>query len=488
MNSSADSQLTGSERRGDLLIQHASVIDGTDAPVRNDVSILIRDGVIHEIAEGLQADGVSELDVKGAYAIPGLIDTHVHLMWGPGVSLHHKEAPTEQNWKQTWGSYFPHYLKAYLACGVTTILDVAAFPFVVHEIRRHLAAGNPGPRYLTLGPMLAPPKGYGDAMAHTVSTPQEVEERLDLLQTLEPLGVKTSIEKGWCPWGEYAKHSDEVLDAIKAGADMRGLPIYVHATSEEELRRALTLGVHTLAHTLIHRDKEKLSDDFVTLMKQTGTYQMSTLATMDLDLMPYHLERLDDPLLQLVVPEIELATAKDPLKRRLASVMFINYLRAQPPTLEGGLVRFLLDYPTLSTLLLGGLVKLLNTRGVRERSLENSKEGLLRLHKGGVPVVMGSDSVYAPFAMFAFHGFSSIREVELLGEAGLKPREALRAATITAAKMVGFDRQLGTIQVGKRADLAVLRDNPLDDLRALRSIQWTIKDGVAHTPKEWMSQ
>ncbi len=54
--------------------------------------------------------------------------------------------------------------------------------------------------------------------------------------------------------------------------------------------------------------------------------------------------------------------------------------------------------------------------------------------------------------------------------------------------MLGLDSKIGTIEVGKEADLIVVIDNPLVDLRALRSIKFTIKGGIVHTPLEWMSQ
>ena len=55
-------------------------------------------------------------------------------------------------------------------------------------------------------------------------------------------------------------------------------------------------------------------------------------------------------------------------------------------------------------------------------------------------------------------------------------------ATRTPAEMLGLADQIGTVEVGKRADLMIVRDDPLTDLGALRTIMWTIKDGVAHTP------
>jgi hypothetical protein len=53
--------------------------------------------------------------------------------------------------------------------------------------------------------------------------------------------------------------------------------------------------------------------------------------------------------------------------------------------------------------------------------------------------------------------------------------------------MLGRETEIGTIEVGKRADLVVVDGDPLADLRALRRIRWTVKDGLARTPQEWMT-
>jgi len=474
--------------KGNLLIRNARVLDATDAPVRDGLCILIRDGLIQEIAEGIQADGIPQLDVNGAWTIPGLIESHMHLMWGPGVMLHHQGKPTEEDWTRTWGRNYKQHLKAYLACGVTTIHDVAAFPFVVHEVRKHYAEGGVGPRFLALGPMISPPKGYANALEACVSSEQEVEAELDKLVALKVDGVKTCVEKGWSRFGgKYQRHSHAVLQAIKKGADRRNLPVYIHSTCEEDLTTALNLGVHALAHTVIFRN-EGLSDKFIGLMKQTNTYQMSTLSTMDASLAEYDLDRLYEPLLDVVVPEDELRFARDSQKRALAHAMFFGYLTPEPPAIDSPVVTFFSKQPRLATLLFGGIMKLIHNRRVQEKVLEASKDAIRRLHQAGIPIVLGSDSACTPSALYDFHGFLTLRELELLGDAGLTPQEAIKAATLTPARMLGLTDQIGTVEVGKRADLVIVGDDPLVDLRAMRSVQWTVKDGVAHTPEEWMKQ
>jgi imidazolonepropionase-like amidohydrolase len=108
------------------------------------------------------------------------------------------------------------------------------------------------------------------------------------------------------------------------------------------------------------------------------------------------------------------------------------------------------------------------------------------LHDHGVPVVIGSDAGNTA-VLGQFHGVSTLREIELLASAGVAPADVLAAATRVPAGMLRIDDQVGTVEVGKRADLVVVRDDPLQDVRALRAILWTIRSGVAKTPREWVA-
>ncbi len=472
---------------GDLLIVNANLINGASNSIQKRQSILIKDGRIIEIGEEILAKNIPQLNADGAYVLPGLIDSHVHLMWGPGAAIQNIEPPNEQNWEEGWGKYFSHYLKAYLACGVTTVLDACAFPFVVNTIRKYLLDGNPGPRVLHLGPFISTPGGYGCDFEHTAQTPEDVEEQLEKIFALNSLGVKIPVERGWSTiGGSYPMHSSDILQAIKQGADKCKMPIYVHATSEEDQITALKLGVHALAHTLSMRS-EKLSEEFIELMKQTQTYQMCTLQTMDSNLTYYYTERLNDPLLEIVAPEQELTAARDAKIRQLALAMSAEYGDSRPPSHDSFHSKLRQKFPFTYTMLFSALVKLFNSKKKQAISLENSKDAISRLHQAGVPIVMGSDTAHTPSAIYAFHGFNSLREIELLGKAGLTCEQAIKAATVTPAKMLGLSNEIGTIEIGKYGDLVIVRDNPLENLQALRSIQFTVKDGVARTPTEWMN-
>jgi imidazolonepropionase-like amidohydrolase len=108
------------------------------------------------------------------------------------------------------------------------------------------------------------------------------------------------------------------------------------------------------------------------------------------------------------------------------------------------------------------------------------------MHRAGIPIVAGTDSANWPVFINYFHGPSTILELELLQRAGLAPMDVICSATRITSEMMRKDDEIGTVEVGKRADLIVVPDDPLEELGALRKLSWSIQGGVAKTPAEWM--
>lgn len=110
-----------------------------------------------------------------------------------------------------------------------------------------------------------------------------------------------------------------------------------------------------------------------------------------------------------------------------------------------------------------------------ERTVELPEEAWLTalLHEARIPILAGTDAG-VPFSL---PGWSLHEELELLVAAGLTPAEALEAATRGPAEYLGRTEELGTIEVGKRADLVLLQGNPLDDIRNTRAIEAVILGG-----------
>ena len=449
---------------GELLLRNARLIDGTGNPPRVGVSILVRDGRISAIGPGLAADDAQVLDVDGATVLPGLMDAHVHFIVAPGGAFRGDSPETLQRLNR-------QHLRAYLACGVTTVLDAGIDPATARTIQADLAAGLPGPRFLTTGPYVRPADGYGSDRFGAETTPADVEAKLDLIASLGAPGFKM----GFQPTSGFGP---EMRHAIIEGAARRHLPLFVHATTEAAQREAIEWGARAIMHPVLGgrwngqllapRD---LSDDFVARMKASGAYQVTTLSLLDTWPGEFDLARLDDPLTRLTVPAEEVATARDPAAVRAFADGTIGWQMAWVPRVIRPLA---LDWVW--------------TRANLDAGLAYSQRNLRRLHDAGVPLVIGTDAPSPwPFAIFHFHGSQTPREVELVGAAGIPAMDALVAATRHPAEMLGIADDVGTVEVGKRADLVVVRGDPLADLTVLRNVAWTVRNGVAHTPSEWMA-
>jgi imidazolonepropionase-like amidohydrolase len=102
-----------------------------------------------------------------------------------------------------------------------------------------------------------------------------------------------------------------------------------------------------------------------------------------------------------------------------------------------------------------------------------SRRIVAALHAAGVPLVAGTD---APMPM-VYPGYSLHDELALLVESGLTPAAALRAATLGPAELLGLDLELGSVAVGKRADLVLLDSDPLTDIGNARRVHAVVLDG-----------
>lgn len=121
-------------------------------------------------------------------------------------------------------------------------------------------------------------------------------------------------------------------------------------------------------------------------------------------------------------------------------------------------------------------------------------------NRGG-KVVAGSDTGY----IYSLYGFGFIQELELLQEAGFHPLEVIRSATKIGAQVLGKDDKIGTISVGKKADIIIVDENPLHNLKSLYGtgvpklndktqkvervggVRWTIKDGIVYDAKQLLA-
>lgn len=443
-----------------LLIEHARLIDGSGGPPAENISILISAGTIVRIGHQIVAPEAKKLDASGLTVLPGIVDSHVHVSSVPGSGF-------RDDSREVLEALQRHHLSAYLACGVTTVLDTAIPVDEARKIQAWLQSGHPGPRLLVLSPTFTSPLGYlsndrlGPGLFFSpVSSIAEVEQRFRQSEELDAAGVKVVLESGF-GFGELPIHSDQIREAIRQEASRRDLPLYVHSTAESDQHVAIEMGAHAHVHGATFG-----SDDVVKRLEQTS-HLITTLSIQDAWTIAKDPSRLDQPLYQSTVPLIELETARSAdawmnLSKRFASMVLPD---------------------TATEHQIADFAKAGDPSDTLSRWLAN----VGKLRAAGATIVMGSDSGNWPIMPHMFHGPTSIREIELLGMAGLSRMEAIRAATSVPAAMLGLDGEIGSVAVGRRADLIIVAEDPLEDLRALRSIQWTIKDGVAKSPTEWLA-
>lgn len=196
-----------------------------------------------------------------------------------------------------------HHLGAYLASGVTTVLDTGILPEHARTMNQ-LAASGPSPSLYYLGPLVSPPGGYVHAVlpqyppAHT---PEELRQQIADFQDLEPVGIKITVESGMLieVWDLYPPDIQAELQA----QDHR---LMAHAISPDEANMALDLGAAALVHPVT-----KPTPEILARLAETQTPVVSTLSVFDTLLWGSEPERFEAPKLAMLVPQAELQAAQD---------------------------------------------------------------------------------------------------------------------------------------------------------------------------------
>jgi imidazolonepropionase-like amidohydrolase len=303
----------------------------------------------------------------------------------------------------------------YLAAGVTTVRDMGnEFQFIT-ALRDTLASGRAaGPRVLAAGLVDGGgPNAFGVVYA---STPEEAKAV-----------VAKYHDAGFQQIKIYSLVTRPIVEAICREAHRAGMTVTGHVPNGMTIDDAVAAGMDQIAHLAIRGEagSEAVTQTIADL-KAHGTVMDPTQSWNEL------LGHAEGTRVDAFQPGI--AKIPAPLNR-----IFSN---AGAAGIDAAAARSRLE------------------RGLRI---------VKALHDAGVPIVAGTDE--------GVPGYSVYREIELYVEAGLTPLEALQAATIVPARAMKLEAELGTIERGKRADLAILDANPLDDIHNIRTVRWTVRDG-----------
>jgi len=310
----------------------------------------------------------------------------------------------------------------FLRHGVTTVRDVGSGLTSILALRAdNRAPGLARPRLFACGPLIDGPwPRHGPGISVTVQTPSEARAM-----------ARQLIGRGVDCLKLYEQLAPALVDAVVREAEGTRVPVTAHLRDTTALQ-ALEIGVRGLEHAFgFDACDEAVAAQVVQRVVERGSYVVPTMAVTEQLSRRGSSEQEPVPLL-----------AEVPAARR-------QYWRAAssgaPPEQAARAAR-------------------------RLRCL---KVFVARLHAAGGRVVAGSDTSNP----YVVPGASLQRELELLVEAGLSPRDALAAATRTAAAFLGQAQTLGTLEVGKTADLVVLGADPVASIAALRQIETVVRDG-----------
>jgi len=356
------------------------------------------------------------INLSGKTVMPALIDAHSHIGYMKGLTSGPQNYTREHILDHMYRFAY-HGVAASQAMGS----DFGVMPF---QLRDEILAGQypDAARFLTAGRGLAPP---GEILstnmrhaAYAITTEEGARANVR-----ELMYWKVSLIKTWVDDRDSTveKLAPNLYQAILDEAHKNGMRVLVHATGLEDAKALLRAGVDVFGHMIGDVD-----DELIALFRErphTGVLlaQVGRRAIYS----PY----LDppDPFLLESVTQAQIERLRD----RVAS--------ASPEERERA-----------------------------RQQWEQTARNIMRLHEAGVRIGIGSDG--GGQGGDRFIGFTAHTELENMVAAGMSPAEAILAGTRNGAEILGLEKDLGTIAVGKSADFIVLDANPLDEITNSRKI------------------
>lgn len=408
-----------------FVIENVTLIDGTRGPVQDEVWVSVQDDQIVAIStDAIDAPGARRIDGSGKFLIPGLMDVHIHLQGGAKIT---PEGLREKDNDRSKGLRALH---GFLYSGVTTVYDAGNNPDFIFSLREDERAGKIiAPRIFATGGIVTYPGSHGSGVgATTVDSWPEAKPALDAHIARKPDILKlTYEERGWGAREMIPKLPIDLLQRIVEYYNDRGIRTTVHSSSELRSREVIFAGIDTLAHPVI---QGPISQSFADLMAAKQIPMVSTLTIGEnYSRLAESPEFLDQALYQAVLTDDEVQTLKTETRKQYQERKWTWWMKI------------------MTTI---------------------AKENLSMINASGGVVALGTDQTIGP----AVH-----REMELLSDAGISNADIIRIATHHAALFLGKQRTLGTIEVGKLADMVLLTRDPLVDIDNTKSIEMVVKGG-----------
>ena len=415
--------------------QHVTLIDGTGAPPRQDMTVVVDGGRFVEVIPSARAVSPSGrvIDGRGKYLIPGLMDIHIHLA-GSAAGAMPGGAPTVDR------NAALQALGSFLYAGVTTVLDVGNNPDNTLPMRADERAGRiMAPHIFATGNLVTYPGSHGTSMAVNVTSWPEARSALQAqFDTQHPDVQKiTYDDEGWGSRPLIPILPRDLLEHIIEFYNDHGVRTTVHISNEQRAREAIFSGVDTLAHTPA---QGPVTEAFVKLL---AAKQLPTASTMTIgdnySRVHDHPEYLDQPLYVATMT----AAARTELKR-IAAAGGETALKGSPELYRRG---WRLYWQTQTPIL---------------------QDNLRRIDAAGGVVAAGTD---------ASNGAATQRELELLSQAGIPNLHVIKIATYNAARLLGKQDDMGSITEGKIADAVLLNADPIANIDNTKAIALVMKAG-----------
>jgi imidazolonepropionase-like amidohydrolase len=422
------------------VILHVTVIDCTGAAPQPDMTVLVIGNRIVAVGAAVSVPSDARvLDASGMFLIPGLWDMHAHCEY---------EGRPER------------YLPLHIANGVTGIRDMGGVLRSLARLRDEIERGERiGPRLVVTGETVDGPIDK--------TLPNAATLRLFAANADEGRACVRRLKEGGADAVKvYSGLEREAYFAIADEAKKVGLPVWGHVPEVVYVLEASDAGQQSLEHVL---DVMRACSDQEDAMKEESRRMFP--------------QGLDAALLVL---ETQLQRAPAAFNPEKAKSLFAHLKTNGTwvcPTLLANQVYTknspLTDSESMRFLSAGAREGANRQRAARSPSEMATAAAILgrglqmvgQMQHSGIGLLAGTD------ARAAIPGFCLHDELALLVDAGLTPMEALQTATRNPARFLGKEKELGTVEAGKIADLVLLRANPLEDIRNTSKIEAVVRDG-----------
>jgi imidazolonepropionase-like amidohydrolase len=413
---------------GALAITHAKLFDPDKKALVPNTTVLVDGPKVSWVGPDKKAKvpkGAEVIDAKGRVLLPGLFDMHQHLgeIDGPLDILH----------------------------GVTTSRDLANDTDKLLALKKRWHEGTSiGPRVLLAG-FIDGPGPYAGPTKVLVSSEEEAKAAVDHYAQLGYLQIKI-----------YSSVDPKLVPVIVREAKAKKLRVSGHVPATMRAEDAVKAGFDEIQHINF------LMLNFMPDVQETRTPARFTEPAergARLDLKSKDVKAFIDLLKKKkIVVDPTLNVFEDMFTSRTGTMA--AYLAPVAGHLPVQVARSGLG---------GGLPVPEGKDQVYKDSFTAMKKMVKALHDAGVTIVAGTD---------ALAGVSYDRELELYAEAGIPTKDVLALATIGSAKVMHFEKELGSVSKGKRADMVLIDGNPLAKMSDIRKVNLVVKNGLVFKPEE----